>query len=135
MACVGDGEGRIGRVIREGDGGGKASLVFQLGEILIEFFDEATLINLTDMLTHQGTQFEGDVGNFDAVATDICQEDASDATGGTTGDIVNISTPLGRLIGLRVNPHFQAEGSEGGVGGLIASPHFHAGHVGNFGSG
>src|SRR5271168_987557 len=74
---------------------GEAALAGERGELLVEQADEFFLVEAIDKTAHQGAQVGCHGSDGLAVAGNIREEQAANATGGATGDVVDIAATLG----------------------------------------
>ncbi len=99
------------------------------GELLVEKADEFFLVEPIDKAAHQGAQVGCHGSDGFAVAGNIGEEQAADATGSATRDVVDIAAALGLAERLAIDPDIETGQFDATGGELAASPDLHALHV------
>src|SRR5450755_2531631 len=115
-----------GRDHRRGEA---TALAGQRGEFLIEQADKFFLVKAIYKTAHQGTQVGGRGSDRLAMAGNIGEQQATDATGSATGNVVDVATTLGMFEWLAVDPHIETGQLDSAGRQLAASPDLHALHV------
>src|SRR5450432_923175 len=109
--------------------GGESSGPRHAGKLLIEQADKLGLIEAVHEATHEGAKIRSCGSDGISMAGNVREKQASDASGGATGCVVNVSTALGFAVRLAKDPGFQAAKLHAARGELAASPDLHALHV------
>jgi hypothetical protein len=128
LAGVAEGEGVGGAEESGDDGSGERVVGGEFGELRIHGADEGLGIEMIDVATHERAERCGGLGDGIAVAGDVGDEEAGDASGGAGGEVVDVAAGFCGGEGLGVD--LCVESGEGDVvgGGCLSTPDFHAGH-------
>jgi hypothetical protein len=129
VSRVTDGQAPAGSKEGRDHRGGESCGLRHCDELLIEQAHEFGLIKAVDEAPHESAQIGGGGGDGGSVSRNICQQQAGDAAGGTTGGVIDVPAALRRAVGLAVNPGVQASHFHAAGGKLASTPHFHALHV------
>ena len=129
MSGVADGHAMRGRKEGGHQRGGKRSLFRKFGKLLIEQADKFGLVQTIDETAHERAQVRGRGGDGVAVARDVGQQQAGDASGGATGSVVNVAAALRFSVRLAENRGIESTERHAARSELAATPDFHALHV------
>src|ERR1700735_2237173 len=108
MSGIANGEPASGREKSGDDGGGESSVAGECGELLVEQANEFFLIEAVHEAAHQGAQIGGGGCYGLAVAGNVGEQQTADASGGATGNVINIAAALRFAEWLAVNPDVEA---------------------------
>jgi len=108
---------------------GEAAVARERGELLVEEANEFLLVEPIDKAAHERAQIGGHGSDGLAVARNIGEEQAANATGGTTRDVVDIAAALGLAKWLAIDPDIETGQFDPTGRKLAASPDLHTLHV------
>jgi hypothetical protein len=83
------------------------TLARERGELFVELADKFFLVEAIDKAAHQGTQVGSRGSDGFAMSGNIGEEQATDAAGSATRDVVNIATTLSLFERLAVEPDIE----------------------------
>ena len=110
-------------------GGETSALAGKRGELLVKQTDKFFLVEAIDKTAHQGAQVGSRGSDGYAMAGNIGEQQAADAAGSATGNVVDVATALSMFEGLAVDPHIETGQLDSTGRQLAASPDLHALHV------
>ena len=111
------------------NGGGETAVARKLGKLLVEQAHDFFLVQAIDEAPHQRAQVGCGGSDGVAVAGNVGEKQAADASAGATGNVIHIAAALRFAERLAVNPNVQAAQFDAAGSELAAAPNFHALHV------
>src|SRR5580704_1756393 len=129
MAGVAKGEPTAGCEKGGDDGRREGALTGERGELLVQEADEFFLVQTIHKAAHQGAQIGCGGSDGFAVAGNIGEEQAANATGGATRNVVDVATTLGFAEWFAIDPNIETGEFDATRCDLAASPDLHALHV------
>ena len=107
----------------------EAALTGERGELLVQEADEFFLVQAIHKAAHQGAQIGCHGSDGFAVAGNIGEEQAANAAGGATRDVVDVTATLSLAEWLAIDPDIETGQFDSTGRDLTASPDLHALHV------
>src|SRR5580704_4294663 len=135
MAGIAKGEPTTGCEKGGDDRRREGALTGERGELPVQEADEFFLVQAIYKAAHQGAQIGCRGSDGFAVAGNIGEEQAANATGGATRDVIDVAATLGLAEWLAIDPNIETGQFDSTGRDLTAAPDFHALHVLDGGSG